>query len=599
MMATPRRRARWLTLLLAFAFALLVAPITSINPGSALADTDLIVGEDARVSYTSGDSIRVRSEPSYSGSVVTSVPEGWLVAVLDGPIDDGDGSQWYQVTARGQNGYMVSDYLARPGSSSSSSSTSGEVTVAAAATTTTALNLRASASLSALILLVMPAGASVETTGSTQNGFSQLTYQGTTGWAYSTYLSTGSSPSPGEVISNAWVIDGALNLRSGHSTSNIVLLVMPNGAQVGVTGSPQSGFTPVRYNGTNGWAFSIYLSATAPGTGSPPGTVIETRYTTAALNLRSGTSTSTSILRVIPSGAAVGITGSQQNGFFPVSYSGTTGFASATYLSTTQPGSGSTPTPAPSPPSDTIIETRYATASLNLRSGAGLGFGVLTVIPQGGEVGITGSQQNGFFPVRYDGTSGFSSATYLSTTPPGSGPDPDPDPGGNTGDGSIVWPVSGGTWEITQGYNGSSHINTSSTYQYLYAMDLAREDRATGGQSVYSPVTGTVRWTERGSGGITIDMGNGYAFVLFHVTVDRGWVAGDTINQGDYIGYISYAGGEGFVQFPHVHITVWATTDGGNWSRQAVPFSGQNSISGNSFPDVGGRQQWTGTFFNP
>jgi len=112
-------------------------------------------------------------------------------------------------------------------------------------------------------------------------------------------------------------------------------------------------------------------------------------------------------------------------------------------------------------------------------------------------------------------------------------------------------------------------------------------------------VNGTVRWTERGSGGITINMGNGYAVALFHVTVDRGWEAGDTINQGDFIGTVSYAGGEGFVQFSHVHFTVWATTDGGNWSRQAVPFTGQNTISGNSYADVGGRQQWTGTLFSP
>ncbi|MEZ4500882.1 MAG: hypothetical protein R2839_12605 [Thermomicrobiales bacterium] len=65
--------------------------------------------------------------------------------------------------------------------------------------------------------------------------------------------------------------------------------------------------------------------------------------------------------------------------------------------------------------------------------------------------------------------------------------------------------------------------------QYLYFFDIAREDRNTGGQPVYAPVSGTVRWTERESGGITINMGNGYAVAMFHVTVDRGWEMGDPI----------------------------------------------------------------------
>jgi uncharacterized protein YraI len=595
MMAAPRRRARWLAPLLTAVCALTLAPLSILTPNIARADTDLTLGGEARVSYANGDDVRLRDEPSYSGSVLTGVPEGWLVAVHDGPIEDGEGNFWYQVTARGIVGYMVSDFLADAGAGDDSGAPSSqEVTAAAAMTTTVSLNLRSSASLSASVILVMPRGAAVNTTGVTQNGFSQLTYQGTTGWAASQYLTSGST-APGPVISTMWVIGGSLNLRSGPSTSNSVLLVMPNAAQVGVTGSQQNGFLPVRYNGTDGWAYAQYLSSSQPGTQPTPpapGPIISTMWVTGgSLNLRSGPSTSNSVLLVMPNAAEVGVTGAQQNGFLPVRYNGTNGWAYAQYLTLTEPGSGQPP--------GTVVETRYTTASLNMRTGAGTSFPIVLVIPRGAEVGITGSETSGFFPVRYNGTNGYASATYLSTSAPGPAPQPTVPPGnGNTG-GGIVWPVDGGTWEITQGYNGSSHINTSSTYQYLYAMDLAREDRNTAGQPVYSPVNGTVRWTERASGGITINMGNGYAFALFHVTVDRGWEAGDTINQGDYIGHISYPGGEGFVQFAHVHITVWATTDGGNWSRTAVPFTGQNAISGQSFPDVGGRQQWTGTLFNP
>ena len=72
------------------------------------------------------------------------------------------------------------------------------------------------------------------------------------------------------------------DLRSGPSTSNSVLLVMPNGAEVGVTGSAQNGFLPVRYNGTDGYAYSQFLSETEPGGEEPPppGDIIGTRCTT-------------------------------------------------------------------------------------------------------------------------------------------------------------------------------------------------------------------------------------------------------------------------------------------------------------------------------
>ncbi|MGD9712836.1 MAG: SH3 domain-containing protein, partial [Thermomicrobiales bacterium] len=168
--------------------------------------------------------------------------------------------------------------------------------------------------------------------------------------AYSQYLSAtepgSGNTNTGTVISNAWVIGGSLNLRSSSSTSSNVLLVLPNSAQVGVTGSPQNGFTPVRYNGTNGWAYSQYLSATEPGNSEPDPTVApatETRYATASVNLRSGAGTSFGVLTVVPSGQAVTVTGGQTNGFFPVTYNGTRGYVSASFLSTSQPAA--TPTP--------------------------------------------------------------------------------------------------------------------------------------------------------------------------------------------------------------------------------------------------------------
>ncbi len=65
------------------------------------------------------------------------------------------------------------------------------------------------------------------------------------------------------------------------------------------------------------------------------------------------------------------------------------------------------------------------------------------------------------------------------------------------------------------------------------------------------------------------------------------------------IGTVSFPGGEGFQQVPHIHLTLWQTNDGGNWDRHAAPFTGQFAISGNSFPADGSPYQWSGFEFTP
>jgi uncharacterized protein YgiM (DUF1202 family) len=551
MTALPYRRSRIVGLLA----LLLVMAIPIANRIDARAATDLPIGGEAVVADAQGDNVNMRDQPSYAGTVLTSVPEGGVVTIVDGPFtDDADGTVWYQVSTGDQTGYMLSDYL---------SAADDSVSAAAVMTTTANVNFRTGPGTSYSVIQVIPSGSTVNTTGAVQNGFTRLTYGGSTGWVSSQYLSGSSQPT------TATVVDGALNLRSGPGTTYSVLTVMPNGATVTITGALTTGFYPVTYNGTAGYASADFLQLSST----------QSATALANLNLRSGPGTSYNVLLVIPNGSQVTLTGGLTNGFYPLTYNGTAGYASAGYL---QIG-GVTPTPTPTPTN----RTGYTTANLRLRSGASTTAGVLLVIPNGAAVTVTGAATSGFYPVTYSGTSGYASTSYITFTPPVSG------------GGLIVWPVSGGAWEVLQGYNGSSHQNESSFWQYLYSLDIARQDGQTAGVQVFSPVAGTVTWYERASGGITIDMGNGYAFAMFHLTVDRSLEPGDTIQQGDFIGTVSPPGGEGFQQVPHIHLTLWQTSDGGNFDRHAAPFTGQFTISGNSFPADGSAYQWSGFEFTP
>ncbi len=254
----------------------------------------------------------------------------------------------------------------------------------------------------------------------------------------------------------------------GAGTTYPVLLVIPDGATVTVTGAQQTGFYPVVFDGTAGYASADYLQVGS----APPPPVNTPGWTTANLNLRSGPSTAATVLALMPNGSQLTITGAETSGFYPVTFGSTSGYASSRYITTTAPG----PTPPP-PTAATFGGT--TTANLRLRTGAGTSNDVILVIPNGARVRVLGTQTNGFYPVSYDNATGYAAASYITVDPPS----------------LIAWPVTGGTWHVLQGYNGSSHQNNSSAWQYLYSLDVARQDGPTAGANVYAPVGGTVACT--------------------------------------------------------------------------------------------------------
>ena len=274
--------------------------------------------------------------------------------------------------------------------------------------------------------------------------------------------------------------------------------------------------------------------------------------------VRSAPSTNDPILGELFAGDEVTIHGEQQNGFISIFHGEYIGWVHMDYLSF--PGDGNTDVPTESPDPTLPQPTAEPTTPAP------------TAVPT-------------------------EEPTAVPTQEPTAAPTEEPAPA--TGTGSIVWPVSGGSWEILQGYNGSSHQNNSDLWQYQDSLDLVRTDGDTAGAQVYSPVTGTIRWLNPSSGGISIDMGNGYAVALFHVTFDSSLTAGQSVTQGQPLGTISGPGGPGYASTPHVHIAAWQTSDGGNWNRISVPFEGSLAISGYNLPNDGAGYQHTGLSFNP
>lgn len=280
--------------------------------------------------------------------------------------------------------------------------------------------------------------------------------------------------------------------------------------------------------------------------------VVAGTVTTTDANLRAAPSADAEIMQVLPPGTAVIVNGGAENGFVPVTAYDISGWIAIELL-----GEGTVPVlaePAPLVVSDTgevIAADPVELAQRNRDKN------------RGGDKGNDGD-----------------------TTPPS-------DDSVSSG---IIWPVSGGEWEVVQGYNNGTHTNRSNFATYKYSLDWARVDGDTAGQPIFAPVSGTIEWVDRGSGGMLINTGTGYGVALFHVTFDRDLGSGSSVVQGQRIGRISGPGDDGYMSMAHFEIACWKLN--GN-SHESVPFVGANAIAGREFPDDGGSNQHMGVRVTP
>jgi uncharacterized protein YraI len=217
--------------------------------------------------------LNLRSAGSTDAEVLQVLDDG-AELTLTGKISGG----YLEVTFDGVSGWAFASYLAPLGSSEPAKT---------ATVIDGALNLRAAAGPDGEVLTVIPDGASVTLLGQTQNGFSEIEYNGAQGWASTEFLSSVNDGNPGVQPSSgdgesvvpvssdsatmtpsagntgnelaATVSGGDLNLRVGASTSDEVLVVIPNGATVTLLGETADGFARIRFDGVEGWAWASCL----------------------------------------------------------------------------------------------------------------------------------------------------------------------------------------------------------------------------------------------------------------------------------------------------------------------------------------------------
>jgi cell wall-associated NlpC family hydrolase len=266
---------------------------------SVAADWDLVAGDSARVAYTAGEGVNLRTAPGAGGEIIAMLPEDYPVVVQDGLTLD-DGTFWYSVsvdTAVGwTSGWVLADYLAGDGGLGTfvyeGDAAASEVPVAVS-TGGEALNLRAAPWIDADILAAVPDGAWVDVLApvvvdEAGNAWSQIRYDGIVGFGASAYLGGAivdvAAPQAGLSIGTLAVVAGTagdgLHLRAEAGPYGASLGVLAEGATGEVIDGPLFDMTGdiwfmLATELGSGWSHGAYLadssSALATGGGTSAG----------------------------------------------------------------------------------------------------------------------------------------------------------------------------------------------------------------------------------------------------------------------------------------------------------------------------------------
>ncbi len=367
----------------------------------------------ARVTTQSG-SLNLRKQPSLGSTVLTQIPRGAQVSVLENL------TTWCRVSYGGQTGYVMTTYLTMEGGST----TQPTGNTATVTTPSGTLNLRETASADARILTTIKPGAQV-TVLQRGTDWCHITYGSRTGYVMTKFLTFGSEggstpsvPVPPEVSDSATVHtgNGGLNLRETASSAARILTVIPDGASVTRL---QAGaeWTQIRYAAYTGYVMTRYLQDGSSAAPSAP-SVQEVAVTTDGdgLNLRSGPTTASEVIIGIPNGAKVTLL-EKGDPWSRVRYSGLEGYVMTGYLSI---GQGQPPAESGgTAQAQTAWIREDVTGGVNMRYMPDTSGQVLAVLAPGTEIIVTLSGAE-WSAIKFGAQAGYVMSRYITSTPPSS-----------------------------------------------------------------------------------------------------------------------------------------------------------------------------------
>jgi len=234
--------------------------------------------------------------------------------------------------------------------------------------------------------------------------------------------------SPVQVMAgNANTVTTTVNLRmrTGASLDSEVIKTVPEGSVIRVVNAENRDWYRVEFNGTQGYMSSEFLLSQGISL-----------ITEANLRLRTGPSLGAEIIMTAPEGSVVQILSYVNNDWYRVEFNGQVGYMFSEFLSSQYEASSvsteivteaplpvveAPPVVAPAvealPAAQSVVHTEttqlFATANLRLRAEPSTSGEILKTVRQGSTVYVTGSANDEWKRVTFNGVSGYMFASYL------------------------------------------------------------------------------------------------------------------------------------------------------------------------------------------
>ncbi|MBJ8074597.1 SH3 domain-containing protein [Bacillus cereus group sp. N12] len=259
-----------------------------------------------------------------------------------------------------------------------------------------------------------------------------------------------------------------LNVRSGAGTGHNVISKVKQGQVLQVIGQ-ENGWFKVSVNGQTG-----YVSGDFVTTGGNKGTTVQQgtgTYTVnvSSLNVRTGPSTSHTVLGSVNKGKTVQVVGEVQD-WFKINFNGGTGYVSKDFV--TKGGSAvsnETQKPTTNNNNTTTVQTGGSyvvnTGALKVRTGPATYNAVIGGVTNGKVLNVTGAE-NGWYKINHNGRTGYVSADYVKFVKGGV---TDGNQGSNQGSNQVQKPTAptGGDTSSIAGFarslNGSPYRTAGTT----------------------------------------------------------------------------------------------------------------------------------------
>ena len=383
--------------------------------------------------------VNLRADASTGSKVIKILEKGTTVSL------SGLNGSWYKATAGGVTGYISRQFVNTNSAVPTPTQTDEAETAYAtpvSGTTNSRVNLRAKADTRSDIVKVIDKNSVVTLTGE-KGAWYKATSDGKTGYLYKQYVMAGGTvtptatpaptatpvPQPTDNTAAAETTYASpvsakanvrVNMRANASPTAALVKVIALNETVSVLGEKGDWYR-ITSDGKTGYAAKPYLTlqgAAATATPAPTASNYQSWAGVASVEVNMRKAPEGDVIYVLQAGAEVTVTG-VNGSWYMVDYRGSSGYVASSYIIRKEDATPVvSPTDVPVATAPGQGTTAYVTgAFVNIRSGAGTGYGVVTTVRMGDQVTLY-EQTGDWYRVSASGLTGYISAKYVSPNKP-------------------------------------------------------------------------------------------------------------------------------------------------------------------------------------